>query len=142
MEYGILARRIVEVESRMDTMAARLETSFAALTSQIVQSHRETREAITAIVETQVGLRAEIASLADTLRGEMAAMAQTLRGEMAAGDERLGRELRGEMGVLANTLRGEMAAMHDGLHEEMHALHRITTNQIARLEISVRKAAK
>ena len=67
MSRADLAGRIAAVEHRMDSIEHRLDTSFAALSTQIVQSHRETRDEVTA-----------------TLRGEMRAMGDDLHEEMYA----------------------------------------------------------
>ena len=55
------AGRFEELEHRTDSMEHRLDASFAALSAQIVQSHRETRDEISA------------------LRGEMKAMSEDVR---------------------------------------------------------------
>ena len=65
MNRAGLAGRIDAVEHRMDSIEHRLDASFAALTAQIVQSNRETRDEIIA-----------------TLRGEMRAMGESLSARM------------------------------------------------------------
>jgi hypothetical protein len=91
MNRADLAGRIDAVEHRMDSIEHRLDTSFAALSTQIVQSHRETRDEVSA-----------------TLRGEMRAMGEELRGEMRA----IGEELRGETQAMGEDLHEEMYALH------------------------------
>jgi hypothetical protein len=44
MNRADLAGRIDVVEHRMDSIEQRLDASFAALSAQVVQSHRETRD--------------------------------------------------------------------------------------------------
>ena len=91
MNRSDLAGRIVTVEHRMDSIERRWDASFAAFTTQILQSNRETRQEILA-----------------TLRGEMQTLGANLRGEM----QTLGGELRGEMEALGASLRDEMHTLH------------------------------
>jgi len=121
MSRADLAGRIAAVEHRMDSIEHRLDTSFAALSTQIVQSHRETRDEVTA-----------------TLRGEMRAMGEELRGEM----REMGEELRGEMREMGEELRGEMRAMGDDLHEEMYALHALANDRFDTLEVAVAESRR
>jgi len=113
MNRAALAGRIDAVEHRMDSIEHRLDASFAALSTQIVQSHRETRDEINA-----------------TLR--------TLRGEMRAMGEALG----GEAQETSATLRGEMRAMGGDLHDEMHALHGLTNGRFDTLEAAVAESRR
>jgi len=57
-------------------MEHRLDASFAALSAQIVRSHHEIRDEITAT------LRVEMRAMAGDLRGEMKEMREDLREEM------------------------------------------------------------
>lgn len=91
MNRSDLAGRIVTVEHRMDSIERRWDASFAAFTTQILQSNRETRQEILA-----------------TLRGEMEVSGANLRSEM----QTLGGELRGEMEALGASLRDEMHTLH------------------------------
>jgi hypothetical protein len=130
MSRADLAGRIDTVEHRMDSIEHRLDASFAAFSTQILQSNRETRDAILA-----------------TLRSEMETMGGTLRDEIAA----MGSSLRSEMETMGGTLRDEMYALHgitvcrferletalaDGLGETrrfMKVLHEDTLSRIALL---------
>jgi len=116
MNRSDLAGRIVTVEHRMDSIERRWDASFAAFTTQILQSNRETREEILA-----------------TLRGEMEVSGGTLRGEM----EVLGENLRGEMQTLGANLRGEMQTLGASLRDEMHTLHGITVRRFEKLETAL-----
>ena len=100
----------------MDSIERRWDASFAAFTTQILQSNRETRQEILA-----------------TLRGEMEVSGGTLRGEM----EVLGENLRGEMQTLGGELRGEMEALGASLRDEMHTLHGITVRRFEKLETAL-----
>ena len=75
MRTGDLARRVEVAEQRMDTMEERLDASYSALSTQILQSRRESKDALLAT--------------RDELRGEIAAT----RDEMQAGFARLERML-------------------------------------------------
>jgi hypothetical protein len=68
MSRADLAGRISTVEHRMDSIEQRLDASFAALSTQIVQSNRETRDTILAT------LRSEMATMGGSLREEMYAL--------------------------------------------------------------------
>ena len=123
MNRADLAGRIDVVEHRMDSIEHRLDASFAALSAQIVQSHRETRDEITA-----------------TLRGEMRAFGEVLRGETQESSA----ALRGEMGRLADGLRGEMREMGSELggkiqdtYDEMCALHTLTNARFEKVEAAM-----
>jgi len=61
MRRADLAERIDTVEHRMDSMEQSLDASFAALSTQILQSCRETDDAI-------LGLRVEMKALGADLR--------------------------------------------------------------------------
>jgi hypothetical protein len=78
MSRADLARRISTVEHRMDSIEQRLDASFAALSTQIVQSNRETRDTFLAT------LRSEMATMGGSLRGDMEAMRVSLREEIYA----------------------------------------------------------
>jgi predicted nucleic acid-binding Zn-ribbon protein len=86
MRTADLARRVEVAEQRMDTMEERLDASYSALSTQILQSRRESKDALLA---TRDELRGEIAATRDDLRGEIAAT----RDEMQAGFARLERML-------------------------------------------------
>ena len=112
MSRADLAGRISTVEHRMDSIEQRLDASFAALSTQILQSNRETRDTILA-----------------TLRSEMAAMGVGLRGDMEA----LGGTLRSEI----SGLRGDMEALGGSLREEMYALHGLTVLRFEKFETAL-----
>ena len=111
-----LEGRIATVEHRMDSIERRWDASFAAFTTQILQSNRETREEILA-----------------TLRGEMEVSGRNLRGEM----QTLGANLRSEMQTLGANLRGEMQTLGASLRDEMHTLHGITVRRFEKLETAL-----
>ena len=79
MRYTDLAGRIDTVERRMDSIELRWDASFAELSAQILQSNRETREAVLAT------LRGEVAGEISTMRGEMGGEFSKVRAEMADG---------------------------------------------------------
>jgi hypothetical protein len=91
MNRAALVERFDAVEHRMDSIEHRLDVSFAALSTQSVQSHRETRDEITA-----------------TLRGEMGALGEALRAEA----QETSATLRGEMRMMGGDLHDEMYALH------------------------------
>ena len=97
MTYADLAGRIDTVERRMDSIELRWDASFAELSAQILQSNRETREAILA-----------------TLRGEVAGEFSTMRThfETALADG-LG-ETRRYMKVLYEDILGRIALVAEG----------------------------
>ena len=64
MRTADFAGRIDTVEHRMDSMDQRLDASFATLTAQILQSRRETNEAILAV-------RTDLSRDISDLRGEV-----------------------------------------------------------------------
>lgn len=138
MNRSDLAGRIVTVEHRMDSIERRWDASFAAFTTQILQSNRETREEILATLrgEMEVSggtLRGEMEVLGENLRGEMQTLGANLRGEM----QTLGGELRGEMQTLGGELRGEMQTLGASLRDEMHTLHGITVRRFEKLETAL-----
>lgn len=94
---GSLAGRIDRVERRMDSVEERFDASFPALSAQIVQSNRETRDEILA------NMRAGFADQSGELRGTVAALRDGLRGETTA----MGEGLRAEMAGMREDLRGE-----------------------------------
>jgi len=76
MRYTDLVGRIDTVERRMDSIELRWDASFAELSAQILQSNRETREAVLAT------LRGEVAGEISTMRGEMAGEFSTMRADV------------------------------------------------------------
>jgi predicted nucleic acid-binding Zn-ribbon protein len=81
-----VARRVEVAEQRMDTMEERLDASYSALNTQILQSRRESKEALLA---TRDELRGEIAATRGDLHGEI----EALRTDTQAGFARLERML-------------------------------------------------
>jgi len=67
MRRADLAERIDTGEHRMDSMEQRLDASFNALSTQILQSRRETNDAI-------LGLRSEFSTMRTNVSGEFSAM--------------------------------------------------------------------
>jgi mono/diheme cytochrome c family protein len=149
MSRADLAGRIDTVEHRMDSIEHRLDASFAAFSTQILQSNRETRDAILATLrsemETMGGtLRDEIAAMGSSLRSEMETMGGTLRDEIAAMGsslrsemETMGGTLRDEIAAMGSSLRSEMETMGGTLRDEMYALHGITVCRFERLETAL-----
>jgi hypothetical protein len=127
MSRADLAGRIDTVEHRMDSIEHRLDASFAAFSTQILQSNRETRDAILAT------LRSEMETMGGTLRDEIAAMGSSLRSEM----ETMGGTLRDEIAAMGSSLRSEMETMGGTLRDEMYALHGITVCRFERLETAL-----
>lgn len=119
MNRSDLAGRIATVEHRMDSIERRWDASFAAFTTQILQSNRETRQEILA-----------------TLRGEMQTLGGELRGEM----QTLGASLRDEMHTLHGItvrrfekLETAVAEGDDETRRFMKILHEDTLSRIALL---------
>jgi hypothetical protein len=119
MSRADLAGRIDTVEHRMDSIEHRLDASFAAFSTQILQSNRETRDAILAT------LRSEMETMGGTLRDEIAAMGSSLRSEMYA-----------LHGITVCRFERLETALADGLGETrrfMKVLHEDTLSRIALL---------
>ena len=95
MSRADLAGRISTVEHRMDSIEQRLDASFAALSTQILQSNRETRDTILA-----------------TLRSEMAAMGGSLATKLEVRDE--GVRTRRHFDVVAESLEGSISLVAEG----------------------------
>jgi len=108
MNRSDLAGRIVTVEHRMDSIERRWDASFAAFTTQILQSNRETREEILA-----------------TLRGEMEALGASLRDEMHT--------LHGITVRRFEKLETALAEGDDETRRFMKILHEDTLSRIALL---------
>jgi hypothetical protein len=123
MSMAALAGRIDTVEQRMDSIESQLDASFATLSTQILQSNHETRDAVLAT------LRSEMEILGADLRSEMATLGADLRSEMAT----LGADLRGEVATLGGSLRGELTDLRD----EMGVLHGITIRRFEKLETTL-----
>ena len=90
MRYTDLAGRIDTVERRMDSIELRWDASFAELSAQILQSNRETREAILATLRGEVAgefstMRADVDEKFSTMRTEVAGEFSKVRAEMADG---------------------------------------------------------
>ena len=102
----------------MDSMEQRLDASFNALSTQILQSRRENDDAHLAMharfekIETAIAdLRDEMKAQGTDLRAEMKAQGTDLRAEMKA----QGADLRDEMKAQGADLRAEMKAQGAGL---------------------------
>jgi hypothetical protein len=83
-----LAGRIDTVERRMDSIELRWDASFAELSTQILRSNRETREAILATLRGEVagefsGMRADMAGEFSAVRAEVAGEFSAMRADMA-----------------------------------------------------------
>ena len=96
MSRADLAGRIDTAEHRMDSIEHRLDASFTALSTQIVQSTRETRDAVLA-----------------TLRDEMQAMGGSLRSEISG----LHDEMHALHGITVRRLEKLKTALAEGLDE-------------------------
>ena len=105
MRYTDLAGRIDTVERRMDSIELRWDASFAELSAQILQSNRETREAILAT------LRGEVAGEFSTMRADVDEKFSAMRThfETALADG-LG-ETRRYMKVLYEDILGRIALL-------------------------------
>jgi len=108
----------------MDSMEQRLDASFNALSTQILQSRRENDDAHLAMharfekIETAIAdLRDEMKAQGTDLRAEMKAQGTDLRAEMKA----QGTDLRAEMKAQGADLRDEMKAQGADLRAEMKA---------------------
>jgi len=126
MRTGDLARRVEVAEQRMDTMEERLDASYSALSTQILQSRRESKEALLA---TRDELRGEITATRDELRGEITATRDELRGEIAATRD----ELRGQMQAGFSRVETMIADSQDETRRFMRVLYEDTLSRIALL---------
>ena len=102
-----LAGRIEMGEHRMDSMEERLDTSFALLSSQILQSRRETNDAILA---TRADLSGDITALRTEMSGEFAVVRTEMSGTRS--------EFAGEF----SAVRSEMSAMRGETQDRFEKL--------------------
>jgi hypothetical protein len=78
--FANLARRMDAVEHRMDTIEQRLDASYASLSSQILQSRRETHDEMFA---TRADLEAKIETSADETRRFMKVLYEDILSRIA-----------------------------------------------------------
>ena len=117
MRRADLAERIDSVEHRMDSMEQRLDASFNALSTQILQSRRESHDELLAMharfekIETAItDSRADMNAMGTDLRAEMKAQGTALRGEIREGDE----ETRRFMLILHEDTLSKIALIGEG----------------------------
>jgi hypothetical protein len=103
MRSADLAQRIDRVEHRMDSMEQRLDASFNALSTQILQSRRENDVA-------HLAMRTEFARDISALRGDMNAQGTVLRVAIRDGDE----ETRRFMLILHEDTLSKIALISEG----------------------------
>jgi len=120
MESADWAGRIDTVERRMDSMELRWDESFAALSTQILQSNRETREAILATLRGEVAgefstVRTEFAGEFSKVRTEFASEFLNVRAEMASDFSKVRTEFASEF----LNVRAEMAGEFSAVRAEM-----------------------
>ena len=108
MNITDLGRRIDTGEHRMNSMEERLDASFALLSSQILQSRRETNDAILAM---RADLSGDITALRVDMSGEFVVVRREMAGEFSA--------LRSEMTGEFATVRSEMAGEFSAVRSEM-----------------------
>jgi hypothetical protein len=126
MRRAGLAERIDAVEHRMDSMEQRLDASFNALSTRILQSNAETREAILATLRGEVaGEFSAMRARSDRLETAIA----DLRGEMTA----QGTDMRGEMKAETADLRLAIREGDEETRRFMLILHEETLSKIALL---------
>ena len=75
MRTADVARRDEVAEQRMDTIEERLDASYSALSTQILQSRRESKDALLA---TRDELRGEIAATRDEMQAGFARLERVL----------------------------------------------------------------
>ncbi|MCX6544261.1 MAG: hypothetical protein NTV05_07570 [Acidobacteria bacterium] len=105
-----LAERIDTVEHRMDSMEQRLDASFNALSTQILQSSRETNDAILAS-------RAEVATEFSTMRGRFESLETAMVGSWAHFENSIAAsqdDNRRYMKVLYEDLRSQIKLLNEG----------------------------
>jgi mono/diheme cytochrome c family protein len=140
MNLARLAGRIDTImEDHLHSVEQRLDASFVAFGTQILQSDRETRDAVLAIArresaQVERNLKNDMAAMETRLRAEIAAMGETLRGEMAAMETRL----RAETAAMGETLRGEMADMEARLRAEIAVMGETLRGEIAAMATTLR----
>jgi len=120
MESADWAGRIDTVERRMDSMELRWDESFAALSTQILQSNRETREAILATLRGEVAgefsaVRTEFTGEFSAARAEMGSEFSNVRAEIASEFSKVRTEFASEF----SNVRAEMAGEFSAVRAEM-----------------------
>ena len=116
MESADWAGQIDTVERRMDSMELRWDASFAELSTRILQSNTETREAILA-----------------TLRGEVAGEFSAVRAEMAGGFSAVRAEVAGESSTMRAYLETVLADSQEETRRYMRVLYEDILSRIALL---------
>ena len=119
MRRAGLAERIDAVEHRMDSMEQRLDASFNALSTQILQSNAETREAILATLRGEVvgefsAMRTEVAGEFSTLRTEVAGEFSMQRAHFETALANGQDETRRYMKVLYEDILSRIALLGEG----------------------------
>ena len=130
MSRADLAGRISTVEHRMDSIEQRLDASFSALSTQIVQSNRETRDTILAT------LRSEMAAMGVGLRGDMEALGGSLATKLEVRDE--GVRTRRHFDVVAESLEGSISLIAEGHLALEQQMTRMEANVTAGFETRIR----
>ena len=111
-----LAGRIDTVERRMDSIELRWDASFAELSTQILRSNRETREAILAT------LRGEVAGEFSAMRADMAGEFSAMRAEVAGEFSAMRADMAGEFSAVRAEVAGEFSAMRADMAGEFSAV--------------------
>ena len=130
MSRADLAGRISTVEYRMDAIEQRLDASFAALSTQMLQSNRETRDTILAT------LRSEMAAMGVGLRGDMEALGGSLATKLEVRDE--GVRTRRHFDVVAESLEGSISLIAEGHLALGQQMTRMEANLTAGFETRIR----
>ncbi len=130
MSRADLAGRISTVEHRMDSIEQRLDASFSALSTQILQSNRETRDTILAT------LRSEMAAMGVGLRGDMEALGGSLATKLEVRDE--GVRTRRHFDVVAESLEGSISLIAEGHLALEQQMTRMEANVTAGFETRIR----
>jgi hypothetical protein len=148
MRYSDLAGRIETVERRMDSMDSRWEASIADLSTQILQSNRETREAVLATLRGEVAgefatSRAETAAEFAKVRAEFAGDFSTFRAEIAEDFSTFRSEITAEFATARAETAAEFAkfgayfetALADGLSENRRYMRVLYEDILSRITL-------
>ena len=138
MESADWAGRIDTVERRMDSMELRWDESFAALSTQILQSNRETREAILATLRGEVAgefstVRTEFAGEFSRARAEMASEFSNVRAEMASEFSKARTEFAEGLSAMGNRFETVLLDSQEETRRYMRVLYEDILSRIALL---------
>ena len=122
----------------MDSMELRWDESFAALSTQILQSNRETREAILATLRGEVAgefstVRKEFAGEFSRARAEMASEFSNVRAEMASEFSKARTEFAEGLSAMGNRFETVLLDSQEETRRYMRVLYEDILSRIALL---------